>query len=58
MDRVPAKITTIVGLPDNAVKESLERMESAIKANGYHFPRNKSRCKSCTGRYQKKRNCF
>ena len=33
------KYTTIVGLADNAVKESLERMESAIKANGYHFPR-------------------
>src|SRR6185437_10734968 len=33
------KFTSIVGLADNAVKESLERMESAIKANGYHFPR-------------------
>ncbi len=35
------KFTSIVGLADNAVKESLERMESAIKANGYHFPRTK-----------------
>lgn len=35
------KYTSIVGLADNAVKESLERMESAIKANGYHFPRTK-----------------
>ena len=35
------KFTTIVGLADNAVKESLERMESAIKTNGYHFPRTK-----------------
>src|SRR5690242_5955013 len=35
------KYTTIVGLADNAVKESLERMESAIKTNGYHFPRTK-----------------
>ncbi|HZW69679.1 MAG TPA: magnesium chelatase domain-containing protein, partial [Hanamia sp.] len=35
------KYTTIVGLADNAVKESLERMESAIKANGYHYPRTK-----------------
>ncbi|MGN6248924.1 MAG: magnesium chelatase domain-containing protein, partial [Ginsengibacter sp.] len=32
---------TIVGLADSAVKESLERMESAIKTNGYHFPRTK-----------------
>ena len=29
----------IVGLPDNAVKESFERVESAIKDNGYYFPR-------------------
>jgi len=31
----------IVGLPDIAVKESLHRTESAIKANGYHMPRTK-----------------
>src|SRR5678815_1523761 len=35
------KFTSIVGLADSAVKESLERMESAIKTNGYHFPRTK-----------------
>ena len=35
------KHTSIVGLADNAVKESMERMESAIKTNGYHFPRTK-----------------
>jgi magnesium chelatase family protein len=35
------KFTSIVGLADNAVKESLERMESAIKTNGFHFPRTK-----------------
>lgn len=29
----------IVGLPDNAVKESLQRVESALKANGYMMPR-------------------
>ncbi len=29
----------IVGLPDSAVKESLLRVESAIKDNGYHMPR-------------------
>lgn len=31
----------IVGLPDNAVKESLQRIESAIKTNDYNFPRTK-----------------
>ena len=31
----------IVGLPDNAVKESLKRVESAIKTNGYYMPRTK-----------------
>jgi magnesium chelatase family protein len=31
----------IVGLPDNAVKESLQRVESAIKDNGYDMPRTK-----------------
>lgn len=32
---------SIVGLPDNAVRESLERTESAIKANDYYMPRTK-----------------
>ncbi|WP_129717141.1 YifB family Mg chelatase-like AAA ATPase [Pedobacter sp. SYP-B3415] len=32
---------TIVGLPDNAVKESLFRIESAIKFSGLHMPRQK-----------------
>ncbi len=31
----------IVGLPDNAVKESLQRIESTYKTNGYSFPRTK-----------------
>lgn len=31
----------IVGLPDNAVKESLQRIESAIKDNYYTWPRTK-----------------
>lgn len=31
----------IVGLPDNAVKESLHRVESAIKNNKYFMPRSK-----------------
>ena len=31
----------IVGLPDNAVKESLQRVESAIKSNNFYMPRTK-----------------
>ncbi|MFM6975493.1 MAG: YifB family Mg chelatase-like AAA ATPase [Sphingobacteriaceae bacterium] len=31
----------IVGLPDNAVKESLHRVESAIQSSGYRMPRQK-----------------
>ncbi len=31
----------IVGLPDNAVKESLQRVESALKSNDYEMPRTK-----------------
>src|SRR6476660_5783009 len=31
----------IVGLPDSAVKESMQRIESAIKQNGYYMPRTK-----------------
>ena len=31
----------IVGLPDNAVKESLQRIESTFKTNDYSFPRTK-----------------
>jgi magnesium chelatase family protein len=29
----------IVGLPDNAIRESLQRVESALKTNGYQMPR-------------------
>lgn len=29
----------IVGLPDNAVKESIQRLESALKSNDYYMPR-------------------
>lgn len=31
----------IVGLPDNAVKESLQRIETAIKSNRFYMPRTK-----------------
>jgi magnesium chelatase family protein len=33
--------TFVVGLADNAVKESIQRVESAIKTNGYIMPRTK-----------------
>lgn len=35
------KDTMIVGLPDNAVKESLQRVESTFKTNGFQMPRTK-----------------
>lgn len=35
------KDSTIVGLPDSAVKESLQRIESVFKTNEYQVPRNK-----------------
>src|SRR4026209_3055310 len=31
----------IVGLPDNSVKESLQRIESTFKTNAYQMPRTK-----------------
>jgi len=31
----------VVGLPDSAVKESSQRVESAIKSNGFKMPRTK-----------------
>ena len=31
----------IVGLPDNAVKESYHRMDAALRNNGFYFPRGK-----------------
>src|SRR5258708_9154922 len=33
--------TFLVGLADSAVKESIQRIESAIKSNGFHMPRTK-----------------
>ncbi|NMM50340.1 magnesium chelatase domain-containing protein [Marinigracilibium pacificum] len=32
----------MVGLPDNAVKESEQRVEAALKYNGYYFPRKRT----------------
>ena len=34
----------IVGLPDSAVKESKERVRSAIKNSGFPFPAKRIRC--------------
>jgi magnesium chelatase family protein len=31
--------SVIVGLPDSAVKESMQRVESSVKSNGYKMPR-------------------
>src|SRR5258707_15510346 len=33
--------TFVVGLADGAVKESIQRVESAIKSNGFYMPRTK-----------------
>lgn len=41
VDAVSGTKVLIVGLADNAVKESTERVQSAIKTNGYRFPRKK-----------------
>ncbi|MBL7734705.1 MAG: YifB family Mg chelatase-like AAA ATPase [Chitinophagaceae bacterium] len=38
---MPGKDYFIVGLPDIAIRESIRRVESAIKTNGYHMPRTK-----------------
>lgn len=40
-DVTPGLGFVIVGLPDNAVKESIERVLTAIKNNGYERPRTK-----------------
>jgi magnesium chelatase family protein len=33
--------TSVIGLPDNAIKESIQRVESALKTNNYWMPRTK-----------------
>ena len=35
------QFTSVIGLPDNAVKESIQRVESALKTNNYWMPRTK-----------------
>jgi magnesium chelatase family protein len=34
--------SVIVGLPDSAVKESMQRVESALKSNDYRMPRTRA----------------
>lgn len=41
VDVISGTLVTIVGLADNAIKESVERIQSAIKTNNYYFPRTK-----------------
>jgi len=41
----------IVGLPDNAVKESLRRIESALSASGFRMPRQKNSRQFSSRRY-------
>ena len=41
----------IVGLPDAAVKESAERVQSAVNNSGYRFPTHTGADKSCSGGY-------
>ncbi len=48
----------IVGLPDNAVKESLQRVESAIKTIGYQMPRTKLVINLAPADIKKKRSSF
>ena len=38
VDISPGMAFYLVGLPDNAVKESQQRINAALKNNGYHMP--------------------
>ncbi len=48
----------MVGLPDNAVKESLQRVESAIKSNRFFMPRTKLVVNLAPADIQKKGTAF
>ena len=48
----------IVGLPDNVVKESLQRIESTIKSLGFLMPRTKVVVNMAPADIKKKRNSF
>ena len=44
-------VIVIVGLPDAAVKESRDRVTTAISNSGYYWPRGTDHDKSRTGRH-------
>ena len=56
----------LVGLPDSAVKESYQRIRSAIQVNGYKMPTSsitkiktkRSNLQYGSGRYKKRRICL
>jgi hypothetical protein len=48
----------MVGLPDNAVKESQHRVETAIKHINYKMPRQKNCHQPRPCRYSKRRLCL
>ena len=48
----------IVGLPDTAVKESRERIRSAIRNSGYNFPKNKLTISLAPANLKKEGNYF
>ena len=45
----------IVGLPDAAVRESRDRVTTAIANSGYYWPRGRTTINLAPGRYQKRR---
>jgi len=50
--------TVVVGLPDNAVKESKERVRSAIKNSHYEFPAQRITINLSPGDLKKEGPCF
>lgn len=48
----------IVGLPDNAIKESLRRVESAIQASGFKMPRQKIVINLAPADIRKEGSCY
>ncbi len=53
---LPAFMT--VGLPDGAVKESKDRVKSAIKNSGYEFPSHRITVNLAPADIKKRRNCL
>ena len=46
-------VIVIVGLPDAAVKESRDRVTTAIANSGYYWPRGRTTINLCSGGHQK-----